>query len=147
MRNYYIYLIEDDVARSFFGKEFKLFDLFDEARYSRDIKAKEQLNRQIQYITKIIPMFYFGKKLFDEGRIIPGYQLKGDLHSIYEEKKDSYAELKIYEQYIEMKAKGSFSAEMYFFEALKDINPYFLAIDYENERFGWLKPLKSASLI
>lgn len=147
MRHYTIYLIEDDVAKSYFGKEDKLYDLFKEARQTRHPLYRRQLERQIQYITKIIPLFYFDKKLVEMLDKTPGYQLIGNKHMMKGFKGDSYAELAISEQYIVMKASGSFEAETSFFEALRQMTPYFIAVDFNHDRYGWLKPIKNAHLI
>ncbi|UTW70984.1 sporulation inhibitor of replication protein SirA [Anaerobacillus sp. HL2] len=37
---------------------------------------------------------------------------------------------------------GTYQAETIFFEILRQINPCFFAVDFENRNYGWLNPVK-----
>ncbi|WKB34736.1 sporulation inhibitor of replication protein SirA [Terrilactibacillus sp. S3-3] len=42
---------------------------------------------------------------------------------------------------------GKYGAEASFFEALRQIDDHFLAVDYRRDRFGWLNPVKNADVM
>ena len=46
-----------------------------------------------------------------------------------------------------VKAEGNYEAETAFFECIRKCGASFLAIDFEHEQFGWLKPIKERKFV
>lgn len=59
----------------------------------------------------------------------------------------SSATLTIKDNSLFIEAKGYYDAESIFFEIIRKYEPSFLAIDVENGRFGWLKPIKERNFV
>ncbi|WP_176222235.1 sporulation inhibitor of replication protein SirA [Tuberibacillus sp. Marseille-P3662] len=147
MRHYYIYLIENEVARSFFGKEAKLFQLFVETFHTHDPFNREQLHKQVAYITKKIPVHEIETNIQQQLASSSEFTVnQGEymIHSVYGQ---SMAKLAIDHNVMHMEATGDLRSETVFFEVLRNIDPCFLAIDAGHQRFGWLAPVKHAHLI
>ncbi|MGE8203966.1 sporulation inhibitor of replication protein SirA [Heyndrickxia sp. NPDC080065] len=146
MRTYQIHLIENEVAEYYFGRERMFYDLFAEY-YQVSGKLKDIIRKQIEYITKPIPVLHI-------------HHLLGQAFS---KKKDVIKEDKIYkyggsdlyngvELFIESKmlrlnAWGNYDSESAFLEVLRKYDGRLLAIDLEHERFGWLKPIKERKFV
>lgn len=63
-RHYYTYLIEEEFASHYFGKESVMFKLFYDYHWTSPEETKSQLaSRQIEYITKPIPVSHIHKRL------------------------------------------------------------------------------------
>ncbi|WP_017753851.1 sporulation inhibitor of replication protein SirA [Calidifontibacillus oryziterrae] len=142
MRNYQIYLLREDVAYDYFGKERLIYNLFVEKLHA---KSREQLNlieKQINYITKplsVIEINRFIEKNFKEISYEHNLQF---LYKVETNKVYSTARLGLKNRYILLEADGTFDAETTFFEVLRKYNSCFLAMDFENNHFGWLNPIK-----
>ncbi|MFC7393387.1 sporulation inhibitor of replication protein SirA [Scopulibacillus cellulosilyticus] len=147
MRHYFIFLIQDEIARSYFGRESKLYQLFLEADNIGDYNMKQQINKQVEYITKRIPVFKIGRRLELLLSHLSEYKCCNQIHMIEHPKKTSQAQLELGTGRLSLKATGDYSAETSFFEVLRQIDDSFLAIDFKHHRFGWLKPIKNAHLI
>lgn len=147
MRHYHIYLIEDEVAEAYFGDESKLFHLFFEAETATFSEQLETLRKQINYITKPITV-----NEMDDGL---RYALKGrrdynpafGRHMISTSDGRSEAELIFSDQQMILMASGTVEAETIFFEALRRQERCLLAMDFHNEQYGWLNPIKQTGLI
>ncbi len=145
MRQYDVYLINEEVARDYFGQESKLFQLFlEETRFNE--QSQRIVQKQIKYITQPIPALRIQKLLQQS--------LKNSLE--YQSYKNSYslklgetekAELTLQATKMSIIAKGNFEAETAFFEIIRKLSPCFFAVDVYNYRYGWVNPIKQLKLI
>ncbi|HET7580510.1 MAG TPA: sporulation inhibitor of replication protein SirA [Bacillales bacterium] len=147
MRHYHIYLIEDDVAETFFGEESKLFHLFMETVSSESVFHRNTLQKQIDYITKPIPVFAIEKELRNAFRHRRDYSQHAGWHLIEIPGTGSRAQLKIGESRMEMESTGCVAAETTFFEVLRQSERCLLAVEFNEHRCGWLKPVKQTNII
>ncbi|MCA1320820.1 sporulation inhibitor of replication protein SirA [Bacillus tianshenii] len=143
MRHYMIYLIEEEVAKHYAGNELKLFQLF--LQYEKEDQLQDVVKQQVDYITIPIPTFPLQQALETSMKHIEGYQAQSYQHKI--EKKDSMAKLSIFEKYLKLSSSGSYEAEAIFFEVIRKLAPFFLAIDTNSGRFGWLQPIKQRKYV
>ncbi|MFD2511107.1 sporulation inhibitor of replication protein SirA [Halalkalibacter alkalisediminis] len=146
MRHYELYIVEEDVARQYYGQESKLFYLFLEHEKVRG-SQKEILRKQIEYITKPIPSLLLQQKLKQDLTKIDGYRKKKNNHVIEIAERDSKAELVIGADALYLTAKGTYEVETLFFEILRKVEPSFFAFSIDDHRFGWLKPLKQEDFL
>ncbi|WP_169864997.1 sporulation inhibitor of replication protein SirA [Sutcliffiella halmapala] len=143
MRQYMIYLIEEEIAKHYSGNEVKLFQLFNQ--YEQEDRLQNVVKQQVDYITIPIPTFPLQQVLENTLKSIDGYKRNSYQHKI--EKVDSVAKLSIFEKCLKLTSTGSFEAEAIFFEIIRKQAPYFLAIDTKSERFGWLQPIKQRKFV
>ena len=68
MRTYRVYLIEEEVAQLYFGRERSLFNLFLEYVQTTG-SLRDILHKQIEYVTKIIPNEQV-KKVIEQQKIL-----------------------------------------------------------------------------
>ncbi|QFT88975.1 Sporulation inhibitor of replication protein SirA [Bacillus sp. THAF10] len=141
MREYMIYLIEEEIAKHYAGNEIKLFQLFQQ--YEQDERLHSIVKQQVDYVTLAIPAIQLQQSL---NRAL---KLTNNYHSFHHkvEKEDSSANLIIYEKYLKLISTGSFEAEAIFFEVIRKQAPYFLAIDTKSKRYGWLQPIKQRKFV
>lgn len=141
MREYRIYLIEDEFAHHYYGREKLIFNLFLEYTNSSG-KQKSILQKQIEYITKRVPIDALMNILEVQALKKKDFTYKDGVY--YLEKSDgrSRAALKLYHDYMVLRADGDFEAETSFFECVRKYDSDFLAMDLENNRYGWLQPIK-----
>ncbi len=143
MRAYQLYLIEDEFATHYFGREWMFFQLFQEHEYFSG-ELKTIIGKQIQFITKEIPSFRLHQYIKEQVRLDKDFQMKNDAYYL-KIGKNSKAKLEIFDRSIKLFASGNYEAETTFFEILRKNEASFLAIDLEHERYGWLKPIKEFS--
>jgi hypothetical protein len=147
MRKYYLYLIKENIASDYMGKERMFYKLFSEHTKTDDSLLKLETAKQIDYITLPISVWKLQKLLYSNLQNNKSFK-QLDSHTYYIENGNlSSARLKLTKQYIIIEAEGYYDAESIFFEILRKNEPSFLAIDVENARFGWLKPIKERNLI
>jgi len=147
MRKYYLYLIKGNIASDYMGKERMFYKLFSEHTKTDDALLKSETAKQIDYITFPISVWKLQKLLFSDLQNNKSFKQR-DSHTYYIENGNlSSAQLILTKQYIIIEAEGYYDAESIFFEILRKNEPSFLAIDVENARFGWLKPIKERNLI
>ncbi|WP_428908275.1 sporulation inhibitor of replication protein SirA [Niallia sp. Krafla_26] len=145
MRTYRIYLIDDEFASHYFGKErliIKLFKGYEEA--SGELKYITK--KQIDFITKPINSFKIQLYLQQILQKNKSFYSKNDKYYL-EMGKKSKAELVIKAHYITINAKGQYDAETIFFEVLRKAESSFIAIDLHHQRCGWLKPIKERKFV
>ena len=65
----------------------------------------------------------------------------------YIENNNSRAILLIHDDVLVVKAEGNYVAETVFFECIRKCGASFLAIDFDHDRFGWLKPIKERKFV
>jgi hypothetical protein len=139
VRRYDIFLIEEEVASVYIGKEELLFQLFKERKH-HNLTPKFILDKQIDYVTRPIPSYKIDNFIKEEMKNCSNYHYNHLLHKINEP--NGQAELKIYEKYLILTTEGDLETEMIFFELLRKMETCYLAIDYTNTKYGWLKPIR-----
>lgn len=145
MRNYQLYIIVDEFAAHYFGRERMFYQLFLE--FAEATNERESiLGKQVHYITKEIPMMHVQKILKQQLIKRPDFTMKNGSYFI-DMDGISQAEMFFYDRYLHIQANGSYEAETVFFEVLRKWEKFFLAVDLSNDRFGWLKPIKERKFI
>jgi hypothetical protein len=139
MREYVIYLITREVAQSYYGKENKLYQLFMEEQRANSIH-KKILEKQIHYITSLMSVSQIEEHLWNQFRESYSWRYEGHSYSL--ECKNSSVRLEIHERHIRLHSFGNLEAETVVFEALRRFQPFFLAMDFNRRKFGWLTPFK-----
>ncbi|MBH9965338.1 sporulation inhibitor of replication protein SirA [Rossellomorea oryzaecorticis] len=144
MRNYQIYWIEKSFANHYYGRERMFFGLFsDWERSSGDLN--QIISKQVEFITKPIPYLPTQRILQHELVKVEGAKWIDTTAII--EGEDSGANLSMNERSISIEAWGPNDCEYLFFEILRRNMGHLLAIDLDNERYGWLKPIKQRKFI
>jgi hypothetical protein len=146
VRVYQLYLIEDEFANHYFGRERMFFDLFLEGKQSYG-ELKTIINNQIQYITKPIPALRIHQMIHQQLSKMRGYYFENGTYKVELAGKTSNARLRIEDGFVLVEADGSYEAEAVFFEVLRKCETSFLAIDIEHHRYGWLKPIKERKFV
>lgn len=146
MRNYRLYLIKDEIANHYSGRERLFFNLFSEYMRTNDQQLKRILQKQIQFITLPVPKWKLERKLMNELQTNNEFSYNHEWFTIQNDNL-SRAVLKMEENYIQVEAKGYYDAESIFFEVIRKNIPSFLAIDIENGLYGWLKPIKERNFV
>ncbi|WP_449540107.1 sporulation inhibitor of replication protein SirA [Ferdinandcohnia sp. Marseille-Q9671] len=147
MREYYIYLIEEEFATHYFGRESLIYHLFLEYNHSNQEK-KEVLYKQIEFITRAIPTFRIQKKIESSLAHYSVYkQYHTNIHTLEWNEFNSYAKLTITSEYIHLQSTGSYEAETAFFEILRKYDRCFLAMDFKSNKYGWLNPIKERKFV
>ena len=137
MRYFDIYLIKEEVARLYLGKEDLLYRLFMEAKAEKNQQRLDILQKQIQYITAAIPIAELKTKLHK----LPVVDSADDKIELNQED-SGIVKLKLNLTFIEIKVSGDNQAETVVFEALRRCFPHFFAVDYQNHYGAWLSPQK-----
>jgi hypothetical protein len=146
VRKYQLYLIEDEFAAHFFGRERLFYKLFQEHEYA-DGELKFITDKQIAYITKKLEVLKFHKLIQKQLGKLKGFKADHGAYLIELSGKLSTAKLEIFQEMITVEACGSYEAETAFFEVLRKCEASFLAIDLEHHRCGWLKPIKERKYV
>ncbi|CAH0346067.1 sporulation inhibitor of replication protein SirA [Bacillus sp. CECT 9360] len=146
MRNYRIYLIEDEFAHHYYGREKLFFNLFLEYINSSG-KQKGILQKQIEYITKPVPIEALVNILEIQSLKKKDFTCKDGVYYLEKSHGRSRAALKLDREYMVLQAKGDFEAETSFFECIRKYDSDFLAMDLENNRYGWLQPIKERKFV
>lgn len=148
MRHYYLYLIEEEFASHYFGKEAKIFDLIKNFQWtSIHDGSYEMLNRQVLYISRDLPVKEIHELLNGFLMHRKGYRRLGSLHRLVLSAEQGQATLLVKDRYIEIDAQGSFEAETIFFEILRKMDPCFIAMDFQSQRYGWLNPISERNFV
>ena len=146
MRNYSIYLIEEEFASHYFGRESIIFNLFlDYKRTSFDNKTL--LSKQIEFITRPIPTLKLHQILETTLSNSPSYHHFGNSHFMQINAPESEAMIKIFDRHIRIEATGGYEAETVFFEILRKYDSCFLAMEFHLDRYGWLNPIKQRNFV
>ncbi|GIN61664.1 sporulation inhibitor of replication protein SirA [Robertmurraya siralis] len=145
MRSYQLYIITDEFASHYFGRESMFFQLFKEYESAYG-ELYSIITKQIIYITKPIPSIRLHQYIQQQLQNTAGYSFENGIYQI-SYGKSSFAKLEIFDRYLTIDAKGSYEAETCFFEVLRKNEGAFLAIDLLNDRYGWLKPIKERKFV
>ncbi|MFD2616788.1 sporulation inhibitor of replication protein SirA [Terrilactibacillus laevilacticus] len=143
MRQYMIYLIEEEISRYYFGKEHKLYEFFLEAKQDHQPRMKQLIQKQMDYIVRPISYSEISKILQRHCRCLS----HANMFSLNCSNGTSSAKLMIQEKEIKLLSKGYYDAEATFLEILRQFDKHFFAIDYASHQFGWLNPIKDAYYI
>ncbi|HET7616628.1 MAG TPA: sporulation inhibitor of replication protein SirA, partial [Bacillales bacterium] len=119
MRHYQIFLIEDEVAETFFGDESKLFHLFVEAETTASPVYYKMIKKQIDYITKPMNSIAMESHIENVLRYRNGYYMYPGYHLLKSAGGNSRAELTFAEDRMYIKSSGSIECETTFFEVLR----------------------------
>lgn len=145
MRNYQLYLIENEFASHYFGKEKMFIQLFKE--YNEAVgDLKTIIKMQIDFITKpiqVLKIHQYIKQYLQKNKCF--YTKNGTYY--LEIGKHSSAQLEIKGKCLIIKSNGQYDAETAFFEVLRKAEASFLAIDLEDNHCGWLKPIKERKFV
>ncbi|MGV2941290.1 sporulation inhibitor of replication protein SirA [Mesobacillus sp. LC4] len=146
MRSYQLYLIEDEFASHYFGRERMFYQLFLEySQANHDLKSI--IAKQVKFVTKSIPALRIHQLLHQQLSKSKGFHVENGIY-IYENKSNnSSATLKVHERWLELQSHGQVDAETVFFEILRKCESSFLAIDLESNKYGWLKPIKERKYV
>jgi hypothetical protein len=142
MKVYHLYLIRDDIAKSYFGREHLLFDLFVRFTRARSLSDKKMLYKQIQYITKPLPQLKLHHRVEQSLLSSHLYKRAVNVHTLSSASGDVCGTLIIKPQYAILESVGNLEVEMIFFEILRKNEITFLAMEYTAEQCGWLNPIK-----
>lgn len=146
MRHYNVYLLKPEVAASYFGKERLIFQLFIE-RESAEKALREIVRKQVNYISGTIPSLQIKKNLERSFKTSQEFHvIEGDYY-LDRKSLSSSVVLKDHGTMLSISASGTYQGETAFFEVLRQINSGFFAVDFENNNFGWLKPVKQVNYI
>ncbi len=146
VRKYQLYLIEDEFATHYFGRERLFFQLFHEHQKANG-ELKFITQKQISYITKKVEVLKIHQLIQKQLGKIKGFKAEHGAYSIELSGKLSTAKLEVFQDLITIDAQGSYEAETAFFEVLRKCESSFLALDLEHQRYGWLKPIKERKFI
>jgi hypothetical protein len=146
VRKYQLYLIEDEFATHYFGRERLFFQLFHEHQKANG-ELKFITQKQISYITKKVEVLKIHQLIQKQLGKIKGFKAEHGAYSIELSGKLSTAKLEVFQDLITIDAQGSYEAETAFFEVLRKCESSFLALDLKHQRYGWLKPIKERKFI
>jgi len=146
VRNYQLYLIEDEFAAHYFGRERMFLQLFQERERAKG-ELEFIIKKQISYITKSVEVLKIHQLIQKQLGKIKGFKAEHGAYSIELSGKLSAAKLEVFHDLITVEAKGNFEAETAFFEVLRKCESSFLALDLEHQQVGWLKPIKERKYV
>ncbi|MFS0863870.1 sporulation inhibitor of replication protein SirA [Fredinandcohnia sp. 179-A 10B2 NHS] len=146
MRDYHIYLIEEEFAAHYFGRESLIYHLFQDHNQAKS-NRKETLSKQIDFITKSIPALRIQQTIESNLSRYSSYKVDSNKHTLEWNEFTSYAKLTIHNQYIHLESSGSYEAETAFFEILRKFDRCFLAMDFKSNKYGWLNPIRERKFI
>ncbi|MFC7784249.1 MULTISPECIES: sporulation inhibitor of replication protein SirA [unclassified Rossellomorea] len=144
MRNYQIYWIEETFVQHYYGRERMFYQLFSDWEASSG-DLHDIISKQVEYITKPIPYLPTQRLLQHELMKVEGAAWVDSVATI--ERGASGATLVLNEKWMTLNTWGQDESEYIFFEILRKNMGQLLAIDIQNERFGWLKPIKQRKFI
>lgn len=146
MRRYVVYLLEEDVAENYLGKEKMLYQLFYEAE-NKISPYHSVVKKQIQYITREMPLTKIHQALMSELKHVLTSFEANKIYEVQLKKSVSRAILIMHPHYLSIYSYGSIDAETVFFEVLRKLESCFLAVDFKNDNYGWLTPRKRMELV
>ncbi|MGE6259226.1 sporulation inhibitor of replication protein SirA [Heyndrickxia sporothermodurans] len=146
MRTYQIYLIEDEVAEYYYGRERMFFDLFAEYTFVTG-SLKQIIRKQIEYITKPMPVLHIHYLLGQALSRKKDVFIEDNYYRYGENDLFNGVELFIDDYMLRLNAWGNYDIEAAFLEVLRKFDGRLLAIDLEHEQFGWLKPIKERKYV
>jgi hypothetical protein len=146
VRTYQLYLIEDEFASHYFGREKMFYQLFQEIDHAEG-ELKTIIKKQIEYITKPIPSLHIHKLLHQRLGKMKDFHIQNGIYYIEKSGSGNIVQLQVFDRFILVQASGSYDSETVFFEVLRQSETSILAIDFNHQRFGWLKPIKERKFV
>ncbi|CAM3709596.1 sporulation inhibitor of replication protein SirA [Mesobacillus zeae] len=146
MRSYQLYLIKDEFAAHYFGREQMFYHLFKDFRESKG-EMKVILEKQINYITRPVPVLRVHQLLHQQLSKMNGFRADRGVYYLEKKKSESTAGLMVDERVLKVESAGNVDAETIFFEVLRKCETSFLAVDLESNKYGWLKPIKERKFV
>ena len=150
VRHYQIYLMKDQYASDYLGKEHLLYILFKDFSSSAG-KSSWIIGRQILFVTKRLPTYVLKQYINQEMKYNGNIRYIDDVYYVIQKEKNgnikSSAKLRIHNRVMILSAEGNYEAETILFECIRKCANSFLAVDLKSERYGWLKPIKERKLI
>ncbi|WP_210367435.1 sporulation inhibitor of replication protein SirA [Bacillus sp. REN3] len=146
MRSYQLYLIEEEFASHYFGRERMFYQLFLERSQAKG-EFKSILSRQVDFITKPIPVLRIHQLLHQRLAKARGFKLENGVYFYENKSTSSSASLEVFDRWLKLDSNGPIDTETVFFEILRKCEKSFLAIDLESMKYGWLKPIKERKYI
>lgn len=146
MRSYQLYLIEDEFASHYFGRERMFYQLFLEYNQANK-ELKSIIAKQVKFVTKSIPVLRIHQLLHQQLSNTKGFHVENGTYIYENNANNSSATLKVHEKWLELNSHGQVDAETVFFEILRKCESSFLAIDLEANKYGWLKPIKERKFV
>lgn len=146
MRHYFIYLLEPEIANSYYGKEQLIYQLFSQGEIVNNPLTKI-VEKQIRYISQAIPSLQLNKHLDFQLKNRKDYYVSDERYYVNSKTLKSKAVLAIHPHLLSLTVTGSYHAETTFFEVLRKFDPCFFALDFENNNYGWLTPVKQVKYI
>ncbi len=143
MAKYSLFIFDEDVAHRYYGKEAKLYHLFVE-HHKATGSFKELIGKQIDYITKPIPVLRLQQQLNSAFQAEKRYSCSGNRHTLKGRSRGTKVELVLEKEAVYLTSSGNdgMEEEMMFFEVLRKSEPTFFAVSFDKEQYGWLKPFK-----
>ena len=146
MRSYQLYLIEDEFASHYFGRERMFYQLFWEYSQANG-ELSSIISKQVDFVTKPIPVLRIHQLLHQQLSKVKGFRLDNGIYIFENKSTPSFSTLKVNEGYLELNSQGHVDAETVFFEILRKCETSFLAIDLDSNKYGWLKPIKERKYV
>ncbi|WP_079508604.1 sporulation inhibitor of replication protein SirA [Mesobacillus jeotgali] len=146
MRSYQLYLIEDEFASHYFGRERMFYQLFLEYSQARG-DLKSIISKQVDFVTRPIPALRIHQLLHQQLSKAQGFYVDNGTY-VYDNKSNKgSATLRVHERWLELDSLGKVDTETIFFEILRKCESSFLAIDLASSKYGWLKPIKEQKYV
>lgn len=147
MRSYQLYLIKDEIASDYVGRERMFYQLFKEYSSAHG-ELRSIISRQIEYLTKPLPVLRIHQLIYQQLSKHKGFQVEQGMYFLRTNKLQSKAVLKVLnDRTLLVESDGSLEAETIFFEVLRKIETSFMAVDIDSSRYGWLKPIKERKFV
>ncbi|GGE63160.1 sporulation inhibitor of replication protein SirA [Priestia taiwanensis] len=141
MRTYMIYLVKEEIATEYAGKEVLLFQLFHQLHTS-NMYVRDIIQRQVDFVTHVIPSMQLHEHLKRTLHTCSYYKADEHEHNVCIPYEQAQAKLIFHDRYIEIRARGSATAETVFFEQLRKKLTTFFAFDSAQQFYGWLSPIR-----
>lgn len=150
VRHYQIYLMKEQYASDYLGKEHLLYILFKDYSNSAG-KSSRIIGRQILFITKRLPVLALKQHINQQMKYNPNIRYIKGVYFVIQKAMNgrikSSARLEIHNRVMKITSDGNYEAETILFECIRKCADSFLAVDLKNEHYGWLKPIKERKLI
>lgn len=143
MRTYTIYHIKEEFADFFYGREQRFYELFSNAQ--KATIYKEISKKQVKYVTKPLPQQILKEHFAQAVANKKIYQKNDKYYALT--KNHTETELKMGLNVLKIQANGGLDAESIFFDILRNFSGHLLAVDFENKRYGWIKPVKNRRIV
>ena len=139
MRNYEIYNIKKEIAHYFYLREQKIYKLFKEYKEAHG-ERKNIIAKQIDYITRKIPVLAIHHELIRNLQYRNDFVIENNRYVIINNR--GTAHLTVSDHKITLKASGTMDIDLIFLDLLTNVDGHYLALDLEQERYGWIKIVK-----